>query len=138
LPRRLSLDFSDIFQKGFSFDRIEGDFILKDGNATTQNLVMDGPAARIEAQGRIGLGARDYDQIVTVNPNVTSSLPVAGAVVGGLGVGAAMLLAQQILEPEIDKATRVKYRVSGPWDNPEVKRITVKEPLPADVKGQNN
>ncbi len=138
LPRRLSLDFSDIFQKGFSFDRIEGDFILKDGNATTQNLVMDGPAARIEAQGRIGLDARDYDQIVTVNPNVTSSLPLAGAVVGGFGVGAAMLLAQQILEPEIDKATRIKYGVTGPWDNPEIKRITETFPLPADVKGQDN
>lgn len=136
LPRRLSLDFSDIFQKGFSFDRIEGDFALAGGNATTKNLIMDGPAARIEAQGRIGLDTRDYDQVVTVNPNVTSSLPVAGAVVGGVGVGAAILFAQKLLEPEIDKATRIKYSVTGPWDNPVITRIDEKQPAANDVKGQ--
>ena len=137
LPRRLSLDFSDMFRKGFSFDKIEGDFILKGGVATTENLVMEGPAARLEAQGKIGLSARNYDQVVTVTPNVSSSLPVAGAVVGGMGVGAAILLAQQLLEPEIDKATRVKYSVTGQWDDPVIKRLNVKKPDARDNKSSH-
>jgi uncharacterized protein (TIGR02099 family) len=137
LPRRLSLDFSDMFRKGFSFDKIEGDFILKGGVATTENLVMEGPAARLEAQGKIGLSARNYDQVVTVTPNVSSSLPVAGAVVGGMGVGAAILLAQQLLEPEIDKAARVKYSVTGQWDDPVIKRLNVKKPDARDNKSSH-
>ncbi|MFQ5488905.1 MAG: YhdP family protein, partial [Gammaproteobacteria bacterium] len=123
LPRRLSLDFSDIFDKGFSFDKISGTFAIRDGNAITRDLTMEGPAATVSAKGRIGLAARDYDQIVTVVPHVTSGLPVAGAVAGGLGVGAVILLAEQMFKEEIAKMTRVKYRVTGSWENPEVERL---------------
>ncbi len=123
LPRRLSLDFSDIFDKGFSFDKISGTFAIRDGNATTRDLTMEGPAATVKAKGRIGLAARDYDQIVTVVPHVTSGLPVAGVVAGGLGVGAVILLAEQMFKEEIAKMTRVKYRVTGSWENPNVERL---------------
>ncbi len=123
LPRRLSLDFSDIFDKGFSFDEIEGSFVIRDGDAFTRDLTMKGPAARILAEGRVGLRARDYDQVVTVIPQLTSGLPVAGAVAGGIGVGAVILLAEQILKEEIDKMTQVKYRVTGSWDAPRVRRF---------------
>ncbi|MDR2878258.1 MAG: TIGR02099 family protein, partial [Chromatiales bacterium] len=51
LPRRLTLDFSDFFGKGFGFDRITGSFVVHDGVATTNDLAMVGPAARIEARG---------------------------------------------------------------------------------------
>lgn len=123
LPRRLSLDFSDFFRKGFSFDRIEGNFIIKDGSALTRDLTMDGPAAKIAVDGRIDLADRAYDQTVVVTPSVSSGLPVAGAVVGGVGVGAVMLLMEQMLKPNIERLTRVTYRVTGNWNNPEVERL---------------
>jgi len=124
LPRRLTLDFSDLFQKGFSFDTLAGSFTIEKGNAFTDNMYMDGPAARIEAQGRVGLAAEDYDQRVTVIPNVSAGLPVAGALAGGIGGGAAMWLVEKILKPGIDKITKVDYQVTGPWANPTVTRIT--------------
>ncbi len=127
LPRRLSLDFSDIFDKGFSFDEIKGSFVIRDGDAFTRDLTMKGPAARIMAEGRVGLRARDYDQVVTVIPQLTSGLPVAGAVAGGIGVGAVILLAEQILKEEIDKIIQVKYRVTGSWENPRVQRLLEKD-----------
>ena len=120
LPRRLSLDFSDLFDKGFAFDSIRGNFTFSHGVATTRDLRIKGPAAKVEIEGKIDLVARSYDQEVTVMPEVSSGLPVAGAVVGGVGVGAAILLAEQLFKPEIEKATRVKYSVKGPWDNPVV------------------
>jgi len=124
LPRRLTLDFSDLFQKGFSFDSLAGSFTIEKGNAYTDNLYMDGPAARIEARGRVGLAAEDYDQRVTVIPSVSAGLPVAGALAGGVGAGAALWLVEKILKPGIDKITKVDYRVTGPWANPTVARIT--------------
>ena len=124
LPRRLTLDFSDLFRKGFSFDTLAGSFTIEKGNAFTDNMYMDGPAARIEAHGRVGLAAEDYDQRVTVIPNVSAGLPVAGALAGGIGGGAAMWLVEKILKPGIDKITKVDYEVTGPWANPTVTRIT--------------
>ena len=55
LPRRLTLDFSDLTEKGFAFDSIHGDFDFRDGNAYTQNLVLKGPAAEIGVVGRTGI-----------------------------------------------------------------------------------
>ncbi len=123
LPRRLTLDFSDIFKKGFSFDRMEGDFEMNGGNATTSNFSVVGPSASITMTGRVGLVAKDYDQNVIIEPHVASSLPVVGAVVGSLGIGAAILLAQKLLN--LDQVTQVKYRVTGPWSDPVVTREAV-------------
>ncbi len=119
-PRRLLLDFRDL-DKGFAFDKMVGRFDIRSGNAFTQNFKLEGPVATIEARGRIGLGAEDYDQEVTVVPHVTSSLPLLGAVVqGSLGAGAVVLLAEKILKPAIDEASTLRYSVTGSWDDPKV------------------
>ena len=68
LQRRLRLDFSDIFGKGFAFDWIGGAFSITGGDAYTNDLVMEGPSARIEISGRVGLLRRDYDQSGDRNP----------------------------------------------------------------------
>ncbi|MDZ4263601.1 MAG: AsmA-like C-terminal region-containing protein, partial [Pseudomonadota bacterium] len=122
LPRRLTLDFSDLFGKGLAFDYMRGRFDFKDGNAVTDNFVLDGPSAQVELQGRVGLVARDYDQQLKVIPHFTSSLPLAGAVVGGVVVGAAVLLVEKLLKSNIDRATGINYRVTGSWDNPVMAR----------------
>jgi len=123
LPRRLTLDFSDMFKKGFSFDRMEGDFEINNGDATTTNFSVVGPSASITMTGRVGLATKDYDQDVIVEPHVASSLPVVGAVVGSLGIGAAILLAQKLLN--LDEVAQVRYSVKGSWDAPVVTREKV-------------
>lgn len=122
LPRRLTLDFSDLFGKGLAFDSMKGRFDFKDGNAVTRDFVLDGPSAGVELQGRVGLVARDYDQQLKVMPHLTSGLPLAGMVVGGLGVGAAVLLVERLLKSRIDRATGIRYRVTGSWDAPVMAR----------------
>ncbi|HEY9198813.1 MAG TPA: AsmA-like C-terminal region-containing protein, partial [Gammaproteobacteria bacterium] len=122
LRRRLSLDFSDVFAKGFAFDRIDGRFDLRDGDAHTRNLVIEGPAARIQISGRTGLTRHDYDQLVTVIPRVQSGLPIAGAIAGGPVVGAALLLADQLFSAQIEELTsftQYTYKVTGSWDDPQ-------------------
>ena len=47
------------------FSRLEGDFELSAGQATTSNLHFDGDA-EILMRGRTGLVARDYDQQVWI------------------------------------------------------------------------
>jgi uncharacterized protein YhdP len=126
LSRRLLLDFSDLFKKGFAFDRIEGNFTLSGGDAHTSDLTIEGPAARIEIAGRVGLVAKDYDELVTVIPRVGSSLPLAGAIAGGPVVGAALLVADKLLGKEIEGMTRfahTRYSVTGPWSEPVYSKL---------------
>jgi uncharacterized protein (TIGR02099 family) len=128
LPRRLALDFTDLFSKGFPFDKIGGVFFLENGNAYTNNLVMRGPPADIIVTGRTGIQEQDYDQIVTVTPQVSDSLPVASALFGpiGMGIGAVIFLAGEMFESipkQIDKILRYQYSITGSWDDPVIEKI---------------
>ena len=127
LPRRLGLDFRDVFRKGFRFDDIRGDFVLDQGNAYTANLRLDGPAAAIGVAGRAGLASRDYDQTAVVSAKVGKTLPVAGALVAGAGVGAALLLFSEIFKKPLRGMAQAHYRISGSWDDPNVERVLARD-----------
>lgn len=132
LPRRLTLDFGDVFGKGLGFDSIKGNFRLADGNATTSDLIIKGPAAQISITGRTGLRAKDYDQYVQVVPHIGNSLPVIGAVVGGPVGAAAGLAVQGLLGRGLNKlaSARYRYHVTGSWDKP-VMTLVEKNEVPA-------
>lgn len=117
IPRRLSLDFSDVFQQGYSFDYVKGDFIFQNGNANTNNLRFAGPVAGIAINGRIGLQAQDYNLNISVTPYVTSSIPVAAALINPY-VGLAALAVNTVMSSQVSKATTYYYTVTGPWNNP--------------------
>jgi len=119
LPRRLTLDFSDLFSKGFSFDRIEGSFVLENGNAYTNNLVMQGPAAKVTVTGRTGLAAKDYDQVVTVQPEISGGLSVGAGLAGGPIVGLSFFLANKLL-PGLKDIAAYQYTIKGPWKEPVI------------------
>jgi uncharacterized protein (TIGR02099 family) len=128
LPRRLTLDFSDLFNEGFAFDSINGNFSLQQGHAYTNNLQMTGPSANIIVSGRTGLATEDYDQIATVTPKISSNLPVASALFGpiGVGVGAVFYLASELFDSipkKIDKILSSQYTITGSWDNPNIEKI---------------
>lgn len=131
LPRRLTLDFGDVFGKGLAFDSISGDFKLADGNATTGNLLIHGPAAKISITGRTGLRAKDYDQQVVVVPHVGNSLPIVGAVVGGPIGAAAGFAVQGLLGKGLNQAAKASYRITGSWDKPVMTLIEKHGPAAA-------
>lgn len=127
LPRRLSLDFGDVFSKGLAFDAIVGDFKLGDGNANTDNLQIRSPAAEIAIKGRTGVRAKDYDLQVLAIPHAGNSLPIVGAVVGGpIGI-AAGFLAQGLLGKGINHAASARYAITGSWDKPVITLIEKKD-----------
>ena len=124
LKRRVQLDFSDLVKTGLGFDKIKGRFILVNGDARTTNLYLESPSSRLDIAGRVGLGKEDYDQLITVTPKSTESLPVAGAIAGGPVVGAAIYLVQKIAGKTVNKLTGYQYRVTGSWDDPEIKQLS--------------
>jgi len=123
LQRRLTLDFSDTFKKGFSFDEAEGSFQLDAGDAYTNDLRLESPSALIEITGRTGLVDQDFDQLVTVTPSISTAIPVAGALAGGPAVGAALLLVQKLIGKQVDKVSTTRYTVTGSWDKPNIVKL---------------
>jgi uncharacterized protein (TIGR02099 family) len=127
LPRRLSLDFRDVFAKGFGFDQIRGRFALSDGQTFTCNLSLEGPAAQIGVVGRAGLVDRDYDQTAAVSANFGNALPVVGAALGGPTVAAVVLIFSQIFKKPLAEVSQVYYGISGSWDEPIIESVTAVE-----------
>ncbi len=116
IPRRLVLDFRDIFSQGMRFSSIEGSFQLDVGEAYTDNVLLKSPSADILVTGRTGLILRDYDQTLEVTPRVGGTLPVVGVIAGGPAGAAAGLLMQGLMRAH--KVSHMVYRVTGPWDDP--------------------
>ncbi len=138
LSRRLSLDFSDLFQPGASFDRITGDVAFGRGQARTDNLTIEAPAAQVDIRGRVGLKDRDYDQRITVTPRLGGTLPIAGALAGGPVAGAAIFVAERLLQKGIEQATRYHYRLHGSWDDPILEPLTEETPPATPRQGFTN
>ena len=123
IPRRLSLDFSDFFKKGFAFNTARGDFVFSGGKARTDNLRIDGPAAEIRVSGTTGLREQVYDQRVEVLPKAGGLLPAIGLLAGGPAGAAVGAVAQAVLQRPLKQTTRVVYQVTGAWQKPLVKVV---------------
>lgn len=120
IPRRLALDFSDFFRSGLAFNKIEGEFVLKDGSAWTDVLLIDSPAAEIRLRGRTGLREQEYEQTMEVLPRAGNVLPVVGALAAGPAGAALGAVAQAVLQKPFKQITRTLYRVNGSWDQPDI------------------
>jgi uncharacterized protein (TIGR02099 family) len=127
LPRRLALDFRDVFNKGLVFDQISGDFLLADGNAYTNNLKVAGPAAEIGVAGRVGLRGHDFAQQAVVTAEPGKVLPTVGGLIGGPGVGAALLIFTRIFKEPLKGIGRASYCITGDWDAPKVERLSAEQ-----------
>ncbi|HEX6996511.1 MAG TPA: YhdP family protein [Gammaproteobacteria bacterium] len=124
LPRRLALDFRDVFNRGLVFDDITADFVLIDGNAYTDNLLLTGPVAEIGIVGRTGLRDHDYRQQAVVTAEPGKMLPTVGGLIGGPGVAAALLIFTRIFKEPLKGIGRASYCVTGTWQEPQVERLT--------------
>ena len=126
LPRRLALDFRDVFNRGLVFDEVSGDFLIIDGNAYTDNLHLTGPVADIGVVGRTGLRDQDYQQQAVVTAEPGKILPTMGFLAGPQ-VGAALLIFTQIFKEPLKGIGRASYCVTGSWYEPSVDRLTPAE-----------
>jgi uncharacterized protein YhdP len=119
LPRRLSLDFRDVFSQGFSFDTIKGDVIANQGILRTNNLKMNSVSATAVMEGSADLAKETQDIHVAIIPNMNAG---TASVVYGLAVnpviGLSTFLAQLFFRAPLAKAFTVEYQVTGDWKNP--------------------
>ncbi|HET7098332.1 MAG TPA: YhdP family protein [Casimicrobiaceae bacterium] len=128
LPRRVSLDFRDVFSEGFTFDEINGNVRITNGVMSTNNLKLAGPAAKIDIAGETDLAKETQRLSVKVQPALSSSVSAGAALlflanpIVGAAVGAGSLLAQTMMKDPIEKIFSYEYVVTGSWSDPIVVR----------------
>ena len=128
LPRRLALDFRDVFSQGFAYDFVRGDIGLRQGVASTNNLQMKGLNAAVLMEGFADVKDETQDLHVVVIPEInagTASL-IATAINPAIGIGT--FLAQMILRKPLGKAATQEFRITGSWLDPKVEKLTRKSP----------
>lgn len=125
IPRRLTLDFSDLSHEGYSFDIFKGTFAIKNGIMSTQDSYLDGPVAYASMKGDLDLVKRLYDLDLKISPHITASLPVVATIAGGPIVGLAAWVANKLINQGMQKITAYSYKVSGPWDEPIVQQLNI-------------
>jgi uncharacterized protein YhdP len=123
LPRRLLLDFRDVFQQGMAFDRIEGDIALAGGVARTRNLRVLGVQAAVLVEGSADLRQETQDlRIVAVPELNTTGASLAWVAVNPV-VGVGAFIAQLLLNKPMTAAATREFHVTGPWGDPKVERV---------------
>jgi uncharacterized protein (TIGR02099 family) len=129
LERRLSLDFTDVTDDGLAFDAIDGRISLGGGTARIGLFEIAGPTADIRITGDASLTNDELDQTVRVTPKIGSGVALASAVAGGPLVGAAVFLADKATGGGVERLGSFEYRVTGPWGEPDIRRIGITEDL---------
>lgn len=138
LPRRLLLDFRDVFQQGFAFDTATASVLITRGVASTENLRLRGLQALVAMAGTADIGRETQDLHVVVVPelNAGSASLAYAAVNPAVGLGA--FVGQWLLREPLRQASAREFRVTGHWDAPKVERLErgLLDPLPASASAQ--
>jgi uncharacterized protein YhdP len=141
LPRRLVLDFRDVFSEGFAFDGVTTSATITQGVVKTDNFKMRSVAATVLLDGTADIAKESQNLHVVVIPEINMG---AASVVYGLAVnpviGVGTFLAQLFLREPLMKAFTFEYEITGPWKDPVVTKLARKAgnaPGEAAVKSAN-
>jgi uncharacterized protein YhdP len=132
LPRRITLDFRDVFSEGFAFDGIAGNLQIVRGVMYTDSLLIDGPAARVVMAGEVDVAEETQKLRVKVSPKLGDSISLASALLANPAVGVVAFLMQKILKNPLDKLVFYEYDVTGTWSEPQVTKVQVPAPNPVE------
>lgn len=137
LPRRLALDFRDVFSEGFPFDFVRGDVTIAQGIASTNNLQMKGVNAAVLMDGRADIARETQDLKVVVVPEINAGTASLVASVINPAVGLGSFLAQLFLRQPLSRAATQEFHIDGTWTEPRVTRVARPAPAASPAGGGN-
>ena len=105
----------DLTTKGLPYRQILADIYVKDGIASTEDLVIDSDAMKITLFGKLDVGKHLIDAKIGIHPLVTldtvlSNVPIAGYILTGKEKAFLSFI----------------YEVKGDLDNPKIEAIPIK------------
>ena len=126
LPRRLTLDFRDVFSEGFAYDLMSASSKIERGILSTNDFRMTGVSAAVLMTGDTDLARETQALKVVVLPDLSGGMvSVVGVITGLINPLSALAsyLAQRVLKDPLSKAFSFEYAVTGSWADPKVARI---------------
>ncbi|OHC40938.1 MAG: hypothetical protein A3J25_15435 [Pseudomonadales bacterium RIFCSPLOWO2_02_FULL_63_210] len=121
IGRRLRLDFSDLFGKGWSYDRVKGLLVASDGVYVTRTpITVTGPSSNLELDGTLNLADDLIDAKLLVTLPVSNNLPLAALIVGAPAIGGALFVVDKLLGDRVARFASVQYSVKGRWQDPQI------------------
>jgi uncharacterized protein YhdP len=133
LPRRLTLDFRDVFSEGFAFDGIASTANISRGVIKTDTFKMRGTSSVVLMDGSVDLKDETQNLNVVVIPELNAG---AASVAYGLAVnpiiGLGSFLAQFVLKNPLAQAFTQEYQITGPWKDPTIKKMATKRKVATD------
>ncbi len=119
---RLSLDISNIYRDGVSFDRLSGGINLEDGvvSFVDSPIAMTASSSDFVLSGRADLNTSALEGELVATLPVSRNLPWLVAIAGGLPVAAGTFIATQALDEQINRFSSVVYTVTGEIENPQL------------------
>jgi uncharacterized protein YhdP len=123
LPRRIALDFRDVFSKGFRFDRIDAHSRLDSGVMDLREFRMRGPAAEVAMSGQVSLASETQSLKVRVVPSLGDTASTALAIVNPIA-GVATAIASRVLKNPLGQFFAHEFEVTGTWTDPKVAKLS--------------
>jgi uncharacterized protein YhdP len=123
LPRRLTLDFRDVFSEGFGFDFVRGDVTIEQGIARTNNLQMKGVNAAALMDGWADIAKETQNLRVIVVPEINAGTASLIASVINPAVGISTFLAQLFFRKPLMEAATQEFHIDGSWTDPNISKI---------------
>ncbi len=123
LPRRLVLDFRDVFSEGFTFDFVRGDVKINQGQASTNNLQMRGITAAVLMEGTADIARETQDIKVVVIPEINAGTASLIATVINPAIGLGSFLAQMFLSKPLIEAATQEFHIDGTWSDPKITKV---------------
>ncbi len=109
------ISLNDLLETGMPYELLEGDFTIKDGVISSENLHLDGNSMRMSAYGEINMANWTIDAKLGLHPFVTidkviTKIPIAGWIIGG----------------KEKSIINMYYEMKGPLKDPDVKLVPIK------------
>lgn len=121
IRRRLRLDFSDLFGRGLSYDRVSASLYGTDGVLLTREpLLLEGPSTRLELDGQLDVPQDRIAAKLRVTLPLSNNLPLAALLAGAAPVAGALFIVDQLVGDRLSRVASVEYRVDGPWRDPQI------------------
>jgi uncharacterized protein YhdP len=123
LPRRLTLDFRDLFSEGFAFDFLRGDAQIARGVVSSNNLQMKGVNAAVLMDGSADIARETQNLRVVVVPEINAGTASLVATVINPAIGLGSFLAQWVLRGPLMEAATQQFQIDGTWSDPRIERV---------------
>ncbi|MER1966449.1 YhdP family protein [Castellaniella sp. GW247-6E4] len=126
IARLSSLDqgLSGLTKEGFPFDQLRGKLDLSRGVVQARDYKVIGPVGTILLEGASNIIDETFDMQAVIVPNLdVSGAAIAAGIAINPVIGIGAFLSQWVLKNPLARAMTVRYRVTGPWDDPVVTEV---------------